>query len=141
VLLDLPVTDARECLQRAVATLDLPSSIDRTDLIKRLLAREQLCSTALDNGVAIPHTSRTGLRIVPHNVELAQRLLGRTGVRAHSVRDWEAALMVEVDSRLASGAHPATLDAEIVTAVCARLARDTKGAEDRARLSLLRRRG
>jgi hypothetical protein len=55
-------------------------------------------------------------------VELAQRLLGKMGVRARSVRDWEAALMLEADSRLASGAHPATLDAETVTAACARLA-------------------
>ncbi len=76
-------------------------------------------------------------------VELAQRLLVETGVRAHSVRDWEAALMLEADSRLASGAYPAKLDAEIVTAACARLARDDeadprrrrRGANKKARLS------
>ncbi len=55
-------------------------------------------------------------------VEVTQSLLAGTGVRAHSVRDWESALMLEVDSRLASGAHPAKLDAEIVAAACARLA-------------------
>jgi hypothetical protein len=65
-------------------------------------------------------------------VELTQRLLASTGVPAHSVRDWEAALMLEADSRLASGVHPAKLDAEIVAAACARLAREN-GTEPRRR--------
>lgn len=68
VVLDLPISDARQCLERVVATLDLPSSVDRPTLLKRLLAREQLSCTALDNGFAIPHTSRTGPRLVSRNV-------------------------------------------------------------------------
>ncbi len=68
VVLDLRVNDARQCLERVVATLDLPSLVDRPLLLKRLLAREQLSSTALDNGFAIPHTSRTGPRLVARNV-------------------------------------------------------------------------
>ena len=56
------------------------------------------------------------------SLEVAQRLLAGTGVRAQSVRDWEAALMLEGDSRFAAGAHSAKLDAEIVVAACARLA-------------------
>jgi hypothetical protein len=55
-------------------------------------------------------------------VEVTQRLLAGTGVPAHSVRDWEAALMLEADSRLALGTYPAKLDAEFVAAACARLA-------------------
>jgi nitrogen PTS system EIIA component len=68
VLLDLRVSDGRACLERVVATLDLPSSVDRPALLKRLVAREQLSSTALDNGFAIPHTSRAGPRLVPLNL-------------------------------------------------------------------------
>lgn len=64
-------------------------------------------------------------------VALAQQLLAETGVRARSVRDWEAALMLEADSRLASGAYPAKLDAEIVTAACARLAGENGAAPSR----------
>ncbi len=37
-VLDLPVSDARRCLERVVATLDLPSAVDRPTLLKRLLA-------------------------------------------------------------------------------------------------------
>jgi mannitol/fructose-specific phosphotransferase system IIA component (Ntr-type) len=68
VLLDLPVSDARQCLERVVTTLDLPPSVDRPNLLQRLVAREQLSSTAMDGGFAIPHTSRTGPRLVPRNV-------------------------------------------------------------------------
>lgn len=56
------------------------------------------------------------------SMEVAQRLLAGTGVRAQSDCDWEAALMLEGDSRFAAGAHSAKLDAEIVVAACARLA-------------------
>jgi mannitol/fructose-specific phosphotransferase system IIA component (Ntr-type) len=68
VLLDLRVSDGRACMERVVATLDLPSSVDRPTLLMRLVAREELSSTALDNGFAVPHTSRTGPRLVPRNL-------------------------------------------------------------------------
>ncbi len=64
---------------------------------------------------------------------MARRLLAEMGVRAHSVRDWEAALMLEADSCLASGAYPAKLDAEIVTAACAQLARNDETDPRRGR--------
>jgi hypothetical protein len=60
------------------------------------------------------------------SVGVAQRLLAETGIRAQSVRDWEAALMLEGDSQFAAGAHAAKLDAEIVVAACARLAATNK---------------
>jgi PTS system nitrogen regulatory IIA component len=67
VLLDLPVRDERHCLERVVAALDLPAAVDRPALLARLLARERLSSTALGDGFAIPHTARTGPRLVPRN--------------------------------------------------------------------------
>jgi hypothetical protein len=71
-------------------------------------------------------------------VEVTQRLLAGSGVPARSVRDWEAALMLEADSRLALGAYPAKLDAEIVAAACARLA-GKNGAEPRRKTPMKKR--
>jgi mannitol/fructose-specific phosphotransferase system IIA component (Ntr-type) len=57
---------------RAVAAVRREARVSLATALQRgsdgALETLQLCSTALDNGVAIPHTSRTGLRIVPHNV-------------------------------------------------------------------------
>lgn len=56
------------------------------------------------------------------SLEVAQRLLRGRGFRPVSVRDWEAALMLEADSRLSSTGRPARLEAEFVTTACAQLA-------------------
>lgn len=72
-------------------------------------------------------------------VEITQRLLAGTGVPANSVRDWEAALILEADSRLAPGAYPAKLDAEIVATACARVA-GKNGAEPQRKTPLKKRR-
>jgi hypothetical protein len=66
------------------------------------------------------------------SLEVAQRLLRGTGFRALSARDWEAALMLEADSRLSSTGRPARLDAEFVTAACAALALRTTDPQPRA---------
>jgi mannitol/fructose-specific phosphotransferase system IIA component (Ntr-type) len=68
VILDLRLKDGCECLEDIVAAMNLPASVDRQTLLKRLRAREQLSSTALDNGFAFPHTCRTGPRLVARNV-------------------------------------------------------------------------
>lgn len=44
-----------EVLANMVSELRLPDEVDRDYLLKVLLAREELCSTAIGNGVAIPH--------------------------------------------------------------------------------------
>jgi mannitol/fructose-specific phosphotransferase system IIA component (Ntr-type) len=69
-----------------------------------------------------PYLDRKGL-------EVAQRLLRGTGFRALSARDWEAALMLEADSRLSTTGRPARLEAEFVTAACAALASRTTGPQ------------
>jgi len=61
------------------------------------------------------------------SLEVAQRLLRGTGFRPGSVRDWEAALMLEADSRLSSTGRPARLEAEFVTTACAQLAATMTG--------------
>ena len=45
----------KEVLANLVAELRLPDEVDRDYLLKVLLAREELCSTAIGNGFAIPH--------------------------------------------------------------------------------------
>lgn len=48
-------TDAASILRSVAAVLPLPRDADRELVYQMLLAREKLGSTALDNGVAIPH--------------------------------------------------------------------------------------
>lgn len=66
VLLNAGARDPRDCLERMVTALVLPAGVDRAALSARLLAREELCSTAV-NGFAISHTSRRGRRCVALN--------------------------------------------------------------------------
>lgn len=64
VLLDVDAPDWRAAIEQAVAGFTLPPSTDRRALARAILEREQLCSTALDHGFALPHTRRTGPRLV-----------------------------------------------------------------------------
>ena len=75
VRLDVPARDGRDCFDAVVASLPLPSDVDRSVVLQQLLRREALCSTALDHGVAIPHTPRTGPRVVPVNLVAFVRTL------------------------------------------------------------------
>lgn len=45
----------KEALERVVGLIPLPSEADRPPLLEMLMARESLESTALGNGIAIPH--------------------------------------------------------------------------------------
>jgi len=51
----VPGTDAREVLTAANKLIPLPGTVDRRMLLERLLQREDLVSTGIGNGVAIPH--------------------------------------------------------------------------------------
>ncbi len=51
----LPGTDAASILRAVAAVLPLPADADRELIYQMLLAREKLGSTALGNGIAIPH--------------------------------------------------------------------------------------
>lgn len=68
VLLDVSARDLDECFERAIAAFELPAATDRRAVVNAIRERERLCSTALDNGFALPHTRRAGPRLVEANV-------------------------------------------------------------------------
>ncbi len=51
----LPGRNKAEVLQNAVGLMELPEQINRDFLYQALLAREQLQSTGIGNGIALPH--------------------------------------------------------------------------------------
>ncbi|MEW6236767.1 MAG: PTS sugar transporter subunit IIA [Candidatus Omnitrophota bacterium] len=61
---DIAGTNAREVLEAAVRAVALPDGIDRNLLLSKLLERENLASTGLGGGVAVPHP-RTPLKNAP----------------------------------------------------------------------------
>lgn len=75
IFLDLPAGSPREVLGALVDRLKLPEPVDRELLLARLLEREALCSTALEDGVAIPHTPRSRERLLRDHDLVA---IGRT---------------------------------------------------------------
>lgn len=58
-------TDKASVLRSVVSVLRLPDEVDREFLLQVLLAREQLGSTAVGNGVAIPHVRNPVVLHVP----------------------------------------------------------------------------
>lgn len=52
---DLQATDRDSALRAAVAATPLPTSVEREFLVDVLVAREHSCSTAIGEGIAIPH--------------------------------------------------------------------------------------
>ncbi len=52
---DIKGEDTREVLKNVVALLDLPPQVDRDFMLQVLLAREALGTTAIGDGIAIPH--------------------------------------------------------------------------------------
>lgn len=54
-------TDRDQVLAEVVHHLRLPEEVDRNTLLKILIARENLCSTGIGNGIALPHLRNPGL--------------------------------------------------------------------------------
>jgi PTS system nitrogen regulatory IIA component len=52
---DIPGTNPLEVLTHTIRTAPLPPSIKREDLLKAVLEREALMSTAMGKGIALPH--------------------------------------------------------------------------------------
>jgi len=52
---DVPASGKEEALRAVVARMPLPDHVDREFLLSVLLAREQLSSTGVGEGIAIPH--------------------------------------------------------------------------------------
>ncbi len=55
VLYDVEGSSPEEVLRAAVGSMNLPDDIDKEVLMERLLQREELTSTGIGEGVAIPH--------------------------------------------------------------------------------------
>jgi len=64
IILDLAPGSPSEVLAALVERLHLPEPVERGVLLARLLERESLCSTAVTDGIAVPHTSRIGPRVL-----------------------------------------------------------------------------
>lgn len=65
VIADLPGQQIRAVLKELVARLPLPEGIDRTFLLRMLIARERLGSTGIGAGIAIPHVRNPIVLRVP----------------------------------------------------------------------------
>lgn len=65
VVHDLPGEDKAQVLAAVVNALRLPSEVDRDDVLQVLLARERLGSTAIGDGLAIPHVRHPIVLRVP----------------------------------------------------------------------------
>ena len=61
----LAATDKPSALQAVVGKMQLPPDVDRGFLVRMLLAREELQSTGIGEGVAIPHTRNPIVLQVP----------------------------------------------------------------------------
>jgi PTS system nitrogen regulatory IIA component len=79
------LTDA-ESMQEALSALakivDLPAELDREALLDALLAREELASTAIGNGIAIPHVRRFGSESLQQDIVVVAYLFAPV--------DWKA---------------------------------------------------
>jgi len=75
VVLDVAPGSVAEVLASLIAGLDFPEEVDRSELHRRLVEREALCTTAVADGVALPHTERSGPRLLRRHDVIA---LGRT---------------------------------------------------------------
>jgi PTS system nitrogen regulatory IIA component len=78
----IPGANPRELLANLIAAVDLPPSVNRKELLNAVLEREALMSTAVGNGIALPH---------PRNPVLAESS-GQFVSIAFAERglDWEA---------------------------------------------------
>jgi PTS system nitrogen regulatory IIA component len=65
IFYDLPGKDMRMVLNELVHRLSLPQEIDRTFLLRMLLARERLGSTGIGEGIAVPHVRNPIVLRVP----------------------------------------------------------------------------
>lgn len=72
VINDVPGQEVRTVLKELVARVPLPNGIDKTFLLRMLMARERLGSTGIGEGIAIPHVRNPiVLRVATPMVTLA----------------------------------------------------------------------
>ena len=63
-LIPLSAGDRAAVVREFVAQIEFPEPVDPVLLVERILERENLCSTALPDGVALLHTPRTTPRVL-----------------------------------------------------------------------------
>jgi PTS system nitrogen regulatory IIA component len=63
-LIQLPATDRLAVVRQFVGQIRFPEPVDLVLVVERILERENLCSTALPDGVALLHTPRTAPRVL-----------------------------------------------------------------------------
>jgi PTS system nitrogen regulatory IIA component len=68
IFYNVPGEDREAVLGAVVARLSLPEDFDRQSLLRLFLAREALGSTAVGNGIAIPHVRHPIVLHVPHSL-------------------------------------------------------------------------
>ncbi len=77
------VHDVEGTLTEIVRNLPLPPEIDRAALLEELVMREELASTALGNGIAIPHIRKFGMNTLEDNIVAVIYLMNPIDWRAH----------------------------------------------------------
>lgn len=76
-LIPLPAIDRVDVIKAFVSRIDFPEPVDLVLLVERILERENLCSTALPDGVALLHTPRTTHRVLKsHDLVALGRIEG-----------------------------------------------------------------
>ncbi|MGB9686792.1 MAG: PTS sugar transporter subunit IIA [Rectinema subterraneum] len=60
--------DVAHTIGQLVSAVELPEGLDREALIDALLAREEVMSTAIGNGIAIPHVRKFGSESLKSNL-------------------------------------------------------------------------
>lgn len=56
IFYDVPGKNIEECLKNICTKLNLPENLSKDLFLSELLKREEMLSTAVGNGIAIPHT-------------------------------------------------------------------------------------
>ena len=74
--------DVSQVLMQLVYIEALPSGLDKEALLDALLAREELASTAIGNGIAIPHVRRFGSESLQQDIVVVAYLFAPV--------DWKA---------------------------------------------------
>ncbi len=81
-LRDIPGDDVPSVLEATVARMPLPPEADREDLLERLLQREELASTGVGHGIALPHPRVPVEWAPPEGMVTVCRLAGEVDFQA-----------------------------------------------------------
>lgn len=66
IFYDIPGTSVKDVMHNFIAMMHLPPELDKETLLKAVLEREQLMSTGIGNGIALPHPRNPLLEKTEH---------------------------------------------------------------------------